>query len=183
MKSVLTIAGACAVALAAFDCNVACAKAYYAPKKEMIERADAIAIVDITKVGKAKKKGEHWTYYQKATGQVERMLKGKLDRTITLYGQEDFICASSMFSEGRFLLFLGKDGELWTGANWHLSSRRIMERKKEDRTEVGVEWFENDKSSFKTKERPLGEVVTEIEAILEELKKKEPPSKLINTDQ
>ena len=47
------------------------AKAYYAGKKEMIQKAECIAIVNITRVEKADKKGKPWTYRQKASATVE----------------------------------------------------------------------------------------------------------------
>src|SRR6185503_19814207 len=87
-------------------------KAYFAPKDEIIERADIIAIVYITKTEKAAQKGHSWTYSKKATGQVLEVIKGNLPKKVDLYGGEDFICAQNNFIEGKFLMFLRFDKDL-----------------------------------------------------------------------
>ena len=71
--------------------NSAFAKAYFAGKKEMIEKAECIAIVNIDKIEKVQKKGQHWTYHQKASGTIEKTLKGDASGIIEIFGMEDFI--------------------------------------------------------------------------------------------
>lgn len=139
---------------------LASAKAYFAVKKEMVERADAIVVVNITSTEAVEQKGSHWTYRQKATGLVEQSLKGGLAGPIVVYGMEDFICAQCKFEKGRFLLFLQRDGDLWAGSNWHLGIRAIKDGK--------VDWFKNDEpgSVHEAQPRPLEEVVEEIQKIL-----------------
>lgn len=151
------------------------AKARFAGKKEMISRSEAIAVVKITRVEKADASGRVWTYRQRATGEVEETLKGKLPEEITLYGQETFICAQCQFGEGQFLLFLRQDVDKWVGANWHLSIRPI--------TDNEVEWYASD-DSIEQKKAPLDRVIKEVRGIIREQRQVEgekngkPPVKL-----
>ena len=140
------------------------AKAAYARKKYMIEKAKCIAVVNITKVEKANKKEKSWTYRQKATATIEQCLKGDVKGDITIYGLEDFICAQCRYEQGRFILFLRKDGSLWVGSNWHLGIRPIKEK--------NVQWFKNDKTLFEMKETPLDKVIDEIKTVVKEQKEK-----------
>ena len=133
--------------------GIARAKAYYAPKAEMIQRSEVIALVQISKVEKAETKGKVWTYHQKATARVEQVLKGKVPEEIALYGEEDFICARCRFAPGRYLLFLKRDGDLLTGANWHLSIRPVKGNQ--------VEWYADDRG-LDLKPAPLAGVLKEI---------------------
>ena len=105
----------------------ALAKAAYAAEEEMIERAEAIAIVNVTRVEKTETKGKHWIYSEIAHATVEQTLKGTLPQTVKLYGGEDFICAQVHFAAGRYFVFLRRDGELLVGCNWHLSVRPIKD--------------------------------------------------------
>ena len=109
------------------------AKAYYAPEDEMIERAEVIAIVDISRVEKAETKSQPFDYGEIAHATVQQTLKGKLPKEINLYGGESFICAQVHFKPGRFLVFLRHAGEFLVGCNWHLSVRPIKDTE--------VEWY------------------------------------------
>ena len=139
--------------------NVLFAKAYYAGKKEMIEKAEAIIIIEITNIENVTKKGQHWIYGQKAIGTVEKTLKGDIQNDIVIYGMEDFICAQCRFEKGRFLLFLCKDNDLWAGSNWQLGIRPIKNGK--------IDWFKNDESRFDMEEKSFVDVIKEIENIIE----------------
>lgn len=107
------------------------AKAAFAGEEQMIERAEIIAIVNVTSVEKAETKGEHWTYSEVADATVETTLKGKLEKTVKLHGGEDFICAQVHFKEGRHIVFLRRDGKLLVGCNWHLGVRPIKDKQAE----------------------------------------------------
>jgi hypothetical protein len=133
------------------------ARAYYAPKAEMIQRAEVIALVQILMVEKTDTKRKSWTYRQKATARVEQVLKGKVPQEITLYGQEDFICGQCRFAPGRYLLFLKRDEDLLVGSNWQFSIRPI--------TGDQVEWYAGDKS-LELKPAPLAGVLQEIRRLL-----------------
>ena len=144
------------------------ATAYYAPKKEMIQKAECIIIVEITKVEKAEKKGKPWTYSQKASATVKQCLKGDVKGEIEIYGMENFICAQCRYKKGDFILFLRKREGFWVGSNWHLGIRPVKEDK--------AQWFKDDETRFEMKETPLADVIKEIDAVIEE-QKKETPSK------
>ena len=143
------------------------AKARYADKTEMIQEAEAIVIVNITKVEEVEKKPESgWTYRQKATVEIKQSIKGELSGQVEVFGMENFICAQCKFKTGRHLLFLIKGIQgFWHGSNWHLGIRPISEDK--------VEWFKDDKSRFDMTQQTLSDVKTEIEEIL----KKKAPNK------
>jgi len=151
-----------AVVAGVFVAPHAFAKAYYADKTNMIQKAEVIVIVNITNVEVVEKKPETgWTYRQKATGQIEQSIKGGLSGQIEIFGMEDFICARCEYKTGRCLLFLTKgNAGLWHGANWHLGIRPVSEDK--------VEWFKDDKSRFDMTKQPLSEVLKEIETIMKQ---------------
>ena len=48
----------------------ALSKAYFAGRKEMVEKADFIALVDVVAVEKCERKGESFSYSQKAPAQI-----------------------------------------------------------------------------------------------------------------
>ena len=109
------------------------AKAYYGLENEMIERAEVIAIVDISRVEKTETKSQPFNYREIAHATVQQTLKGKLPQEVQLDGGESFICAQVHFKPGRALVFLRRDGELLAGCNWHLSVRPIKGTE--------VEWY------------------------------------------
>lgn len=96
-------------------------------------------------------------------GKVKESLKGDIQGDIVIYGMEDFICAQCRFEEGLFLLFLRKDNSFWVGSNWQVGIRLIKDDK--------VDWFKNDSSPFETEQKPLQEVILDIQNILKENKK------------
>ena len=137
------------------------AKAYFQGEAEMIAKAEAIAIVTISSVRDAETQGEHWTYRQAADAKVEKTLKGELPAMFVLRGAETFICAQCPLTEGRFLVFLEKDGQLWKGSNWHLSLRPIDGAR--------VEWFSDDpKAPGRLALAPLHVVLARIEKAVAE---------------
>lgn len=139
--------------------GTAMAKAYFSPKKEMIQRAEAIAVVNITSVIETNVDaiaGEPgWSYRQKATADVERTLKGNAKGTIEIYGMESFICAQCRYEKGRFLVFLRRERDRWVGANWQPGIRPI--------TGDTVSWPVKDDDAFASKPAPLADVIAEIE--------------------
>ena len=109
------------------------AKAYFASESEMIERAEIIAIVNISAVEQAETKSTPFNYYEIAHATVEQTLKGTLPKAVKLYGAENFICAQISYTPGRRLVFLRRDGDLLAGCNWHLGVRPIKGEE--------VEWY------------------------------------------
>ena len=157
MRKALLLVGLLAIAIPCV------AKAYYAGKKEMIQKAEYIALVEITKVEEASKKGKTWTYRQKATATVKCSLKGDLKGDIEIYGMENFICAQCKYETGKYIVFLRKDGEIRVGSNWHLGIRPVKGDK--------VQWFADDKTRQAMDEKPLDDVLKEIEGVVKEQKK------------
>ena len=143
-------------------------KAYFFTRAELIQKATAIAIVEIEEPEPAKPTGtdqqdpfaedsatgENWVYGQQAKVRVQKVLKGDLPKEFTLYGQESFICAQCVLTKGRFLAFLTKDGELWVGANWQLSLRPIRNEQ--------IEWYIANEQRFPMKFQKLDDVVTKL---------------------
>lgn len=130
------------------------AKAAFQGKGEMIDKAEAIAIITLSEVQTTNTQGTAFAYRQKANARAETVLKGKLPEKFPLYGAETFICAQCPLSSGRYLAFLKRDGDLWTGANWQSSLRPIQDKQ--------VEWFVSDTDIFEKKSVPLAEVLKEI---------------------
>lgn len=147
-------------------------KAYFFTRTELIQKAAAIAIVEIEEPEPAKPTGndqqdpfagnsvtgKKWVYGQQAKVRVQKVLKGDLPKEFTLYGQESFICAQCALTKGRFLAFLAKDGDLWVGANWQLSLRPIQNEQ--------VEWYVTDEQRYPMKFQKFDDVVAEVLAAI-----------------
>ncbi len=136
-------------------------KAAFYGKLAMIEQAEFIVIVDISKVEPTKEKRNGWTYSEVALATVEETIKGSLPKNVKLYGGENFICAQVRYKPGRYLVFLRRDEELLRGVNWHLGVRAIKENK--------VDWFVDDKK-LELKESLLPDVLTEIKKLVSKKK-------------
>jgi hypothetical protein len=148
-------------------------KAYFFSRTELIQKAMAIAIVEIEEPEPAKPigndkqdpfaedgaTGKTWVYGQQAKVRVQKVLKGDLPKEFTLYGQESFICAQCALTKGRFLAFLTKDGDMWVGANWHLSLRPIQNEQ--------VEWYVTDEQRYPLKFQRFDDVVAEVLAAIQ----------------
>ena len=138
--------------------TAAAAEARYADKVEMIREAEIIAVVDITRVRFLARKGREWRRRQAAEATVEKVLKGRLPEQVTLSGNEDFICARTLFKPGRHLVFLRRDGDLLWSSNWQLGVRPI--------TGDTVEWV-GEQNVFNTVKAPLAEVTARIKRELQ----------------
>lgn len=133
------------------------AKAYFQTKEEMIERAQAIAVVSIGEVEPIEKQGKHWNYRQRAKVLVKSVLKGELPDEFVLYGAETFICAQCSLDTGSYIVFLKKDGDIWTGSNWHLSLRKIHKDT--------VDWYATNDKRYEMAPVPLEKVIKEIKSL------------------
>ena len=136
----------------------AIAKAYYATEEEMIERSEAIAIVDITNVENKMTRSKPFNYRQIADANVLQVFKGSLPQNLKLHGMEDFICAQVNFSPGRYLVFLNRDGDLWAGSNWYLSARPIKDNL--------VEWYNPSGEYRELLWQPLDKVVERVQKFI-----------------
>jgi hypothetical protein len=104
------------------------AKAYFGTRLEMEKSATEIALVKIEKCEPCQKKTSGWTYGTQSQAKVLKTLKGTLPKTITIYGQENFICAQCNFPTGTSLVFLKKDGDIYHGANWIYSCLKVNDK-------------------------------------------------------
>jgi hypothetical protein len=134
------------------------AKAYFQTKEEMIQGAEVIAIISITDIRDSDTKGRTFFYRKSGEANVETVLKGDIPECFRIYGAGSFVCASCPIGEGRFVAFLRKDDDLWTGSNWDLSLRPI------NGTEVL--WYVDDDNRYEMKPALLDEVIDQIKAIL-----------------
>jgi hypothetical protein len=142
----------------------------YLPKDSMIDNADAIAVVDITKVENCatrinRSSTAARTYHQKAAAVVKSTLKGKLASSITIYGNinsagSPFICVpDASLQAGPCLVFLrdeGHDGQSFVSANADMGIRPIAHDQ--------VQWF--GANIRERKPTPLSEVLDFIRARL-----------------
>lgn len=145
------------VSTIAVDPQPAHAKAYFAPKKDMIIMSEAIAVVELDNVKKAEKKGTSWTYATEARARLIKSIKGALPPEFTVYGGENFICARTSLTPGKALVFLNHNGDLLISSNWHLGVRPI--------TDGNLEWYDGDRFG-PLKSVPLSTVIAYIESEL-----------------
>jgi hypothetical protein len=143
-------------------------KANFFTLEDLIENSEVIAIITLETPRIAKPgarigdpfgsgdrgAGKDWIYSQEAEARVEVLLKGEIADEFMLYGGEDFHYAECRLSEGRFLAFLNKDGELWVGANWQVSLRPIQGDE--------VEWYIDHAAPFPMKFQDLNEALTQV---------------------
>jgi len=134
------------------------AKAYHATLREMIERSDAIAIADVGPVKTIKEKGQTFNYSQESQVNLLESLKGKLPKSFTLRGGEDFICAQVHFTEGKNILFLKKENDYFKGTNWDSSCLAVKDNK--------VRWFNNAEERHTSKEVNLESAIKDIKDII-----------------
>jgi hypothetical protein len=140
------------------------AKAYLAPKAEMIAKSDVIAVVNITDVKSLEPEKMYGNQRAKAT--VRDVLKGDVKREMEIEFMVKcfYPCAITQVSKGEYLVFLSKKDNDFEGNNWHLSYRPIKDG--------AIEWYKDD-TGYELKKRKLGGVLDEIRGIL---KTSQPPA-------
>jgi hypothetical protein len=137
--------------------NTVLAKARFMPKGELIETAEIIAVVAVTKTNEASVKGEHWTYRQAADALTVQTLKGELPMHFVIHAKKDFICACATYeSNARYLVFLRREGKLFTTVNHQLGQFKVTEKK--------VKWYVDDRS-LGLSDQSLNDVMKNIEAV------------------
>jgi len=98
------------------------AKAYHPPAREMIQKAEYIALVSLEDPVPIENKGNgSWTYAEVTDAKLKKSLKGTLPAKFKIYGKENFICARCHFPKGESLVFLRKDHDLFVGQAWEIS--------------------------------------------------------------
>jgi len=133
------------------------AKAYFAPKAEMIAKSDVIAVVNITDVKFLEPEKGLGNQLAKAT--VRQVLKGdaEKDKEIQFKVECFFPCAVTQVSTGQYLVFLSKNDKELRGDNWHLSYRPIKD---------GIlDWYKDD-TSYTLEKKKLEEVLDEVRKIV-----------------
>ena len=145
------------------------AKAAFKSKKEMVQSADFIALVDIVSVKPVKIKGKTWTYQQEARARPIKILKAvkKSDKakkrtaktSLRLLGDESFECAQVKFTKGSCLVFLKKEeGGFYTRNNWGLSCMPVEDGK--------IKWFDGSNNGFRREFQPKEVVFADIKRML-----------------
>jgi hypothetical protein len=79
---------------------------------ELIDSAEDIAVINITQVERVSAKGSHYSYEQKATALVEKVIKGNLPSKVFVYGRRMCKPPTPSYQPGRCLVFLQKDNNL-----------------------------------------------------------------------
>jgi hypothetical protein len=154
LRKAFYVAFVLAIGAALLGARQAQAKAAFAGRTQMIDCSEVIAVVDVKQIDKISEKGFTWTYSQKATVVPIQVLKGKLSNPDTVYGGEDFICASCRLETGKALLFLNHSGKMLIGSNWHLSVRPVKDGM--------LDWFDGDSWS-PLKPAKLSTVIAQIQ--------------------
>ena len=144
----------------AFLPAAAYAKAYFAPKREMISNAVVIAVVDITDVKRLEPDVRYGD--QQAQAAVKQTLAGTAGTNITFRVPCFYPCAITQVTNGTYLVFLSKEKDGLQGNNWHLSYRPMKDGK--------IEWYIND-SPYQLEWKPKEDVLKEVR------KAKESPTK------
>lgn len=131
------------------------AKAYHPPAREMIRKAEFIALVSLKEPVQIEKKGEgSWTFGEVTDAQLKKSLKGSLPQKFKIYGKEDFICARCHFPKGESLVFLKKDHDLFVGQAWNISCLPVKAGK--------ASWFSSLDRIAPDIEMPVEECIKQI---------------------
>lgn len=138
--------------------QIALSKAYFATLKEMVERADSIAVANLGPLKEIKEKGGHWTYSKESQGTLIQSLKGTLPKTFIVRGGEDFICAQVRLVEGKCLLFLNKENNFFKGANWQNSCLPIKEN--------NIHWYVDAEERFPTMDVSLDSAIKDVKDLM-----------------
>ncbi len=140
--------------------QLAQAKAYFASLKEMVERSEAIALADLGPVKSIKVKGQTWTYSLESQATLIETYKGKLPKSFTLRGGEDFRCAHVSLAAGKNLLFLNKEGDYYRGANWMSSCILVKDNK--------IPWFKTEDERHPQEENKvsLEQAIKDVKALV-----------------
>jgi len=149
-----------AIALLGATNQLAQAKAYFASLKEMVERSEAIALADLGPVKPIKVKGQTWTYSLESQATLIETYKGKLPKSFTIRGGEDFRCAHVSLASGKNLIFLNKEGDYYRGANWMSSCIQAKDNK--------LAWFKTEDERHPQEESKvtLEQAIKDVKALV-----------------
>ncbi len=134
------------------------AKAYYPSAKEMIQKADFIALVKLEPPVALETEGVTWTYAEASSAKLSKAIKGNLPANFKIHGKENFKCAQCHFLNGENLVFLRKDHDLYVGQAWNISCLPVKDGK--------VTWFSNLDSRQPDAQTKLDDCIKQIKAAL-----------------
>ena len=135
---------------------VAHAKAYFAPKEEMISNSVVIAIVEITDVKSLQPNVQYGN--QQASATVKQALSGTTGTNIVFRVPCFYPCAITQVTNGTYLVFLSKGKHGLQGNNWHLSYRPVKDGR--------IEWYKPD-SPYHLEWKPKEDILKEVKRIKE----------------
>lgn len=133
-------------------------KAYFPTAKEMIQRADCIALVTIEKC-EAKESSQRETgygYRQQSIALVKSVIKGQLSKRIIILGAETFKCAQCSFPPGDSIVFLTRNGDAYSGSAWGISNLPVRNGK--------IAWFKDLGSRQSDVQEEVKKVVDQIKS-------------------
>ncbi len=133
------------------------AKAYHPSAREMIEKAEFIALVQLEDPVAQEMKG-NWTYGEVSSAHLSKAIKGSLPSNFKIHGRENFICAQCHFPKGESLVFLRKDHDLYVGQAWQISCLPVKDGK--------VAWFSSLDSRRSDAQAKLDDCIKQIKGAL-----------------
>lgn len=126
---------------------------------EQITASEVIALVNVGPVRPAGKSLKDTTWHQQATATVEKILKGNIPKTFTLYADTRKKCLpDATLQEGKCLVSIENRGgadAIWSTANASMGIRPVVNGR--------VEWFS---TGDKLQVLPLSEVLSRIEKLI-----------------
>lgn len=130
-------------------------KAYYPSAREMIQKAEFIALVSLDEPVQQEVKGS-WTYGEATDARLNKSIKGSLPSKFKIHGREDFRCAQCHFPKGESLVFLRKDHDLYVGQAWGISCLPVKSGQ--------VDWFSDLNLRVSDAKVSLKDCIKQIEA-------------------
>ncbi|MBL4850443.1 MAG: hypothetical protein JKY65_33415 [Planctomycetes bacterium] len=133
----------------------ALAKARFMAQEELLAKAPLIALVEVTSVAAVDTKGKFWTYRQQAQATLVQSVRGEVPARFSIHAQKSFICARASYTPGRYLVFLQREGALYTTLNHQFGQFAVKEGR--------LEFFQEG-ASLERKEEALSTVLKTISA-------------------
>lgn len=127
------------------------ARAFFAPKEEMISNSVVVAVVDITDVKSLEPNAMQGDQQVQAT--VKETIAGQPGTNLMFRVPSFYPCAVTQVTNGTYLVFLSKGQHGLQGNNWHLSYRPVKDGK--------IEWYKSD-SPYELEWKPKEDVLREV---------------------
>lgn len=133
------------------------AKAYFAPKTQMVSNSTVVAVVEITEVKSLEPNVRYGDQQVKA--KVQETLAGEAGESLEFRVPCFYPCAITQVTNGTYLVFLSKGKDGLQGNNWHLSYRPVKDGK--------IEWYKAD-SPYELEWRERETVLNEVRKMIKE---------------